>query len=136
MLEAVQRCSGHQKYVEQVDPWMVRMIRMRRIVRMMVIMRIMGIMRIMRIFSMRRMITVRLVIQLTTVQRRKPPNNQRCLILQQKKMYRGHNSIEQVFSGSKYGMIHTVNNEIVFSLAIVRISRFYNLFKARHLWNG
>ena len=51
-------------------------------------------------------------------------------------MYRDHNSIEQVFSGSKYGMIHFVNNEIVFSFAILRIRRFCNLFKARHLWNG
>ena len=40
MLEAVQRCSGHQKYVEQVDPWMVRMIRMRRMVRIMRVTRI------------------------------------------------------------------------------------------------
>ena len=51
-------------------------------------------------------------------------------------MFRDHNYIEQVFSGSKYGMIHTVNNEIVFSLAILRISRFCNLLKARNLWNG
>ena len=39
-------------------------------------------------------------------------------------MYRDHNSIEQVFSGSKYGMIHFVNNDIVFSFAILELEDF------------
>ena len=51
-------------------------------------------------------------------------------------MYRDHNCTEQVFSGSKFGMLRTVDNGVVFSFAILRIGRFCNLFKARHLWNG